>query len=112
MLIGLYIIYQEQLSLKSVLEKLKDEYGCQQITIQTGGTLNSLFLREKLLDFVDIIVAPVLIGGKNTPTLIDGDSLIDQSELSKLEVLKLQDCQILKNSYLRLRYQVMSENGH
>ena len=102
-----HIIYQKELSLKNALIKLKSEYGCERITIQTGGTLNSLFLREKLFDYVDIVVAPVLIGGKDTSTLIDGKSLLSQRELSKLGVLKLQECVVLENSYLRLRYEVI-----
>lgn len=104
---NLHIIHQNELSLKDALIKLKSEYGCERITIQTGGTLNGLFLREKLFDYVDIVVAPVLIGGKNTSTLIDGESLLAKSELSKLGVLKLQECVILENSYLRLRYEVI-----
>ena len=67
---NLHIIYQnEQLSLKDVLTKLKSQYSCERITIQTGGTLNELFLREKLIDYLDIVVAPVLVGGKDTSTL-------------------------------------------
>ena len=104
---NLHIIYQKELSLKDALIKLKSEYGCERITIQTGGTLNGLFLREKLFDYIDIVVAPVLIGGKDTSTLIDGNSLFSQNELSKLGVLKLQECVILENSYLRLRYEVI-----
>ena len=104
---NLHIIYQKKLSLKNALTKLKSEYGCDRITIQTGGTLNGLFLREKLFDYVDIVVAPVLIGGKDTSTLIDGKSLFSQEELPKLGVLKLQECVILENSYLRLRYEVI-----
>ncbi len=104
---NLHIICQTELSLKDALVKLKSEYGCERITIQTGGTLNGLFLREKLLDYVDIVVAPVLIGGKETSTLIDGRSLFSESELSELGVLKLQECKILENSYLRLRYEVI-----
>lgn len=104
---NLYIIYQKELSLKNALIKLKSEYGCERITIQTGGTLNGLFLREKLFDYIDLVVAPVLIGGKDTSTLIDGKSLSTQKELSKLGVLKLQECVILENSYLRLRYEVI-----
>ncbi len=104
---NLYIIYQKELSLINALIKLKSEYGCERITIQTGGTLNGLFLREKLFDYVDLVVAPVLIGGKDTSTLIDGKSLFTQKELSKLGVLKLQECVILENSYLRLRYEVI-----
>lgn len=105
---NLHIIYQNELSLKDILTKLKLEYNCERITIQSGGTLNGLFLREKLIDYIDIVVAPVLIGGKDTSTLIDGKSLLSESELSQLGVLKLQECIVLENSYLRLRYQVIS----
>jgi 2,5-diamino-6-(ribosylamino)-4(3H)-pyrimidinone 5'-phosphate reductase len=104
---NLHILYQNELSLKEVLTKLKSEYSCERITIQTGGTLNGLFLREKLIDYIDIVVAPVLIGGKDTSTLIDGKSLLSESELSQLGVLKLQECIVLENSYLRLRYKVI-----
>lgn len=61
----------------------KSEYGCERIAIQTGETLNGLFFHEKLFDHVDLVVAPVLIGGRNTSTLIDGKSLFSQRELSK-----------------------------
>ena len=104
---NLHIIYQNVLSLKDVLTKLKSEYSCERITIQTGGTLNGLFLREKLIDYIDIVVAPVLIGGKDTSSLIDGKSLLSESELSQLGVLKLQECIVLENSYLRLCYEVI-----
>ena len=37
---------------------------CLLYTSQSGGTVNGLFLREKLFDYIDVVVAPVLIGGK------------------------------------------------
>ena len=104
---NLHIIYQERLSLSAALEHLKKECGCERLTVQSGGTVNSLFLREKLLDYVDIVVAPVLIGGKDTPTLIDGSSLVSNTELSKIGVLKLIECTVLRDSYIRLRYEVV-----
>lgn len=104
---NLHIICQRELSLTDALVRLKSEFGCQRITVQSGGTLNGLFLREKLLDYIDIVVAPVLIGGKDTSTLIDGKSLLSESELSQLGVLKLQECIVLEDSYLRLRYEVI-----
>ncbi len=104
---NLHIICQRELSLTDALAQLKSEFGCQRITIQSGGTLNGLFLREKLLDYIDIVVAPVLIGGKDTSTLIDGKSLLSESELSQLGALKLQECVVLEDSYLRLRYEVI-----
>lgn len=105
---NLHIILQDELSLADGLRKLKTEFGCERITIQSGGTLNGRFLREKLFDYVDIVVAPVLIGGHNTSTLIDGQSLISPHELNQLGVLELQECTVLEDSYLRLRYKVIS----
>ena len=105
---NLHIIYQDELSLSDALVELKDKYGCERLTIQSGGTVNSLFLREKLFDYVDIVVAPALIGGKDTSTLIDGKSLLEQSQLNNIGVLELEECKVLKDSYIELRYKVIS----
>lgn len=104
---NIHIIFQETLDLKGALVKLRNRYGCERLTIQTGGTLNELFLRQKLFDYVDIVVAPVLIGGKATSALIDGQSLTSDDELGKLGVLKLEKCEILNHSYIRLKYKVI-----
>ena len=104
---NLHIICQQKLSLKEVLEEVYAAYHCERITIQTGGTLNGLFLREKLFDFIDIVVAPVLIGGKDTASLIDGASITGREELGLLGVLRLVECDVLEDSYLRLRYEVV-----
>lgn len=100
------IIFQEELSLEKALSELKDKYGCDRITIQSGGTINGLFLKDKLFDYVDIVVAPVLIGGKDTSTLIDGESITRKDDLDRLGVLRLVDCEKLQDSYIRLKYEV------
>ena len=104
---NLAIIFQEKLCLKSALAALKKDFGCERLTVQSGGTLNALFLKEKLFDYVDIVVAPVLVGGKDTSTLIDGKSFTTEDELSGLGVLQLTNCTVLENSYLRLQYKVI-----
>lgn len=104
---NLHIILQEKTDLRSALARLRNEFGCERLTVQSGGTVNSLFLREKLFDYVDLIVAPVLIGGRDTSTLIDGHSLTSREELSGLGVLKLEECTVLEDSYIRLRYRVI-----
>lgn len=101
-------IGKSDLSLKYLLEVLKKDYGCDSITVQTGGTLNSELLRYGLLDKLNIIVAPLLIGGKHTSSLIDGYSFENSKDLKKLGFLKLKGVDILKNSYIRLRYDVES----
>lgn len=105
---SLHIIYQEKLNLTDMLERLNEDFGCERITIQTGGSLNGLFLREKLFDYIDIVIAPVLVGGKDTTTLIDGDSITAPCQLSQLGVLRLENVDELKGSFIRLRYKVIS----
>ena len=105
---NLHVLYQKEPSLPHALARLKTDFGCERLTIQSGSTLNGAFLREKLFDYVDVVMAPVLVGGKDTPTLIDGNSLVDGDDLSGLGVLELEDCTMLEGSYLRLRYRVIA----
>lgn len=104
---NLNIIYQEKTDLGEALTRLKEDFGCERLTVQSGGTVNGMFLREKLFDHVDIVVAPVLVGGKDTSTLIDGRSLMSPDELSGLGVLRLVSCDVLADSYIRLRYDIV-----
>ncbi len=50
----------------------------------------------------------MLIGGKETSTLVDGVALTRKNELDKLGVLSLLGCDVLESSYIRLRYKVVS----
>ena len=108
---NVHVIYQEELSLTDALTELYERFGCERITLQSGGTLNELFLREGLIDYVDIVVAPVLVGGKDTPTLIDGRSISSTDELSKLGALELIECKVLEDSYVRLKYKVIRDKN-
>ena len=104
---NLHIFQQNPLCLQDLLRYLKREFGCERITVQTGGTLNGLLLREGLLDYVDVVVAPALVGGKDTASLVDGPSLQTADELSGIGVLSLESAQPLAHSYLRLKYRVI-----
>lgn len=104
---NLDILFYDSLDLNILLIDMKKKYNAKAITIQSGGTLNGKFLRENLIDYVNIVVAPLLVGGKDTSTLIDGDSIISTKELSKLKALKLIECNKLKNSYIQLKYEVL-----
>ena len=104
---NLYVLLQDKLSLSDALSYLYTEHGCESITLQSGGSLNGLFLREKLIDKVDIVMAPVLVGGKDTVTMIDGEAILCPDQLGELGVLKLTACTPLKDSYIRLQYDVI-----
>ena len=104
---NLDILLYDELDLNRLLEDLYSKYNAERLTIQSGGTLNGLFVRNKLIDYVNIVIAPILVGGRDVPTLVDGESIKDESELNKLLPLELLECNKLKNSYIELKYKVI-----
>ncbi len=104
---NLIILDYEKLDLKMLLTDLAEKYNVDYLTIQSGGTLNGLFLRENLIDYVNIVIAPLLVGGKDTSTLIDGEAITSTKELNKLKALELLECNKLNNSYIQLKYKVI-----
>ncbi len=104
---NLVIFGYEKLDLTQVLTDMYDQFGAERLTIQSGGSLNGAFLREDLIDYVNVVVAPVLVGGKDTPTLIDGEAISTTEELDKIRPMKLIECKALSDSYVQLRYEVI-----
>lgn len=98
--------YDGKINLADTLKKFKQEYGVDRITIQTGGTMNTSWVREGLIDRLLLVVAPAMVGGKDTSTLMDGESLHTESEFSKIKILELVRAKPLENSYLLLEYNV------
>lgn len=107
---NLVIMEYDELDLNKLLVDLKEKYNVDRLTIQSGGSLNELFLRNDLIDYVNIVIAPILVGGKDTPTLIDGNSITSVTELDNLKSLELIECNKLNNSYVQLKYKVFRKN--
>lgn len=99
------ITYKNEIDFKDMMEKLFI-FGVDKITVQCGGTLNAVLVRSGLIDRIQLVVVPVLIGGKNTSTIMDGESLHSTDELSKIKSLELVKAEPLQNSYLLLEYKV------
>ena len=104
---NLEVLQYDELDLAQVLQDVREKFGAERLTIQSGGNMNGRFLREDLIDFVNIVVAPVLVGGRDTATLIDGDAISTPDELDKIRPMKLIECKALNDSYVQLRYEVI-----
>ena len=87
-------------------EDLYKKYDAEQVTIQSGGNMNGLFLRENLIDYVNVVIATLLIRGRDVPTLVDGEALKSEDELIKLRALELIECNKLNDSYVQLKCKV------
>jgi 2,5-diamino-6-(ribosylamino)-4(3H)-pyrimidinone 5'-phosphate reductase len=103
------IEYKDNLDLIDLFNKLKFDFQINKMTIQTGGTLNSIFLRMGLIDHLKIVIAPLIVGGKNTSTLVDGESFSRIEELNGLIPMNLKKIETLKNSYILLEYDLFKK---
>lgn len=104
------MLYEGTVDFADAFTKLKKDHYAKRMTIQSGGELNAKLLRAGLIDHVMIVVAPCLVGGRNTTTLIEGDSLRNVEDLVKIRPLNLTKCEALQDSYVRLEYDVINEN--
>lgn len=98
--------YENEIDFKDVMTRLKTDFNVEKLTVQSGGTLNATLIRNGLIDRVLLVVAPALVGGKDTSTLVDGESLHSPDELFKIKPLELVQAKPLEHSYLLLEYNV------
>ena len=66
---------EAHVDLGAALRGLRAKLGIRVVCLWGGGTLNGAMLRAGLIDEVHLILWPLLIGGRRTPTLADCDDL-------------------------------------
>ncbi len=102
------IQFQDKIDFVELFNQL-DSRGIECMTIQSGGDLNATLLQTGLINEISIVIAPVLIGGKDTPSLIGGQSILELENLKNIKTLELLDVVELDNNYLQLRYKVLNQ---
>lgn len=68
-----------EVDLKELLRRLA-ERGVERLLVEGGGELNWAFVRDDLVDEVYVTIAPALLGGRDAPSLLEGDGLSMQSQ--------------------------------
>jgi 2,5-diamino-6-(ribosylamino)-4(3H)-pyrimidinone 5'-phosphate reductase len=79
------------------------DIGVKRILVEGGGTLNSSLLQENLVDEINLYLGPMIFGGANSPTLVDGLGL-KRNEAIALNLLSIKS---IDNGGVILRYQVI-----
>lgn len=84
------------ISLESVLTELQNR-GIKKLLVEGGGTVLWSFLTSGFVDDFFVYIAPVLIGGSETPTLLQGSGIEYEEDILSLE---LQRCETLGSGLL------------
>lgn len=80
---GVEVLITDQRAGRVDLRKLLNELGRRSFTkllVEGGGTVLASFLEERLVDRVYAFTAPILIGGRNSPTPFDGRGFVSLKE--------------------------------
>jgi 2,5-diamino-6-(ribosylamino)-4(3H)-pyrimidinone 5'-phosphate reductase len=104
----------EHVDLKLLMRKLR-EMGIKTLMLEGGATLNWAMLKERLVDEIRVAIAPIVVGGKDAITFVEGEGI---SMISRGIKLKLE-CVEQYGEDLVLKYRVLThsclsvnENGY
>ena len=102
-----YIIAgDERVNIRSALEELNRQHGVNSIRADTGGTLNGVLLRERLVDEVSVLISPMMIGGTSPKTIYSAPDLLTAEGVVDL---KLTHMEKIDDNYVWLIYEIIRE---
>jgi hypothetical protein len=97
---------KEQVNLKLALKKIKSKLGVTSVMSTSPGKLGGALLRAGLVDEVNILVLPSIIGGFKTPSLFQSPELKPDEWPTPLRLIWAQ---VQNNGQVWLRYEVLPE---
>ena len=74
----------------SKLLKILLQNGIKKIVLEGGGTVNWAFVKQNLIDEAIITIAPYILGGKNSTSLVEGSGFKNLDDATKLKLKKIQ----------------------
>lgn len=94
-----------KVDLKKIFSVL-EEMGIQKILIEGGGEINWSCVKLGLVDELRITISPVIIGGKDAKTLMEGTGFLKISQGIKLKLKKIKK---YRNDEVVLYYTILNK---
>lgn len=79
----------EKVDLKHLLRSLWN-MGVRSVMVEGGGTLNWSLISEGLVDEVRVSIAPIIVGGKDSLTLVEGEGYDKVKDGFKLKLTNIE----------------------
>jgi len=103
---GVQVIVVEDSPRRVSLERLMEALGKRgilSVMIEGGAEINASALHEGVVDKVMVFLAPILMGGKSTPTAVGGEGIETLGQALRLHDVRIErlDDDILIEGYLR-----------
>ena len=79
---------ENEVDLVTLMDKL-GEMGIQRVMVEGGGTLIAGLITAGLVDEIYTFIGNMIIGGKDSPTFVDGEGFILESGFCRLNLLEM-----------------------
>lgn len=91
---GVHVVVagKDHVELPLLMKILKKDFGIENLMIEGGPTLNWHMLHDRLVDEIRLIHLPFIVGGSDTPSLVGGMHINDESEMIRLSLKKFYQC--------------------
>ncbi|HDI46983.1 MAG TPA: 2,5-diamino-6-(ribosylamino)-4(3H)-pyrimidinone 5'-phosphate reductase [Candidatus Methanomethylia archaeon] len=103
--VEVWILGDARVDLKKLISKLAARYECKVIQVEGGGRTNWEFLKEGLIDELQLTIAPIILGGERAPTLVDGEGFKGLEDCIRLELKSIET--LRSSSEVILSFRVM-----
>lgn len=100
--VGYFVVGDDHVDLRTALARIRSRLGARRVVADSGGTMNASLLRQGLVDVVDVVTLPGLVGGTATPTMMDGTPLPTGDPPIRLDLLDVR----VEGDAVRTRYRV------
>jgi len=85
-----FVVGEEKVDFDRMLEILARR-GVRRVMVEGGATLNFEMIRARVVDEVHVTISPCIIGGTDSPTLVDGKGFTGAG-IKELDLLSCEEC--------------------
>lgn len=90
-------------AIPAMLRHMRHELGAQVLLLEGGPTLNAEFWAKDFIDEFFLTLGPVIVGGHDTLTAVEGSRAFSRDELPHLDLVSVYPNEETSELYLRYR---------
>ena len=76
---------------RKAMEWLREKWKVRRLLCEGGGEVNEPLFREKLVDELYLTICPIIFGGREAPTLADGEGIERLKDATRLKLRRMEE---------------------
>lgn len=76
---------------RKAMEWLREKWKVRRLLCEGGGEVNEPLFREKLVDELYLTICPIIFGGREAPTLADGEGIERLKDATQLKLRRMEE---------------------